>query len=88
MKRMETLMSLTHIATQDLRTRVRITHQSSRDGSLRGLAKEVLGNEERATRWLSRCDALELPILSNYLLQRARNSQSPRFMEAAAAVWA
>ncbi|MGA0571814.1 hypothetical protein ACO2Q9_13945 [Variovorax sp. VNK109] len=90
MKHIETILSLTHIVTSDLRPRVRVTHQGSRDGSLRGLASEVLGSEEQARRWLGRCDALELPILNSYLLRRARSSKvnNQHFMEAAAAVWA
>ncbi|MBN9409565.1 MAG: hypothetical protein J0H69_10490 [Burkholderiales bacterium] len=74
-------------ARQHVQARPRSTHQSSRDGSLHGLAVEVLGRE-RAKKWVGRCDALEAPVLNAWLLRRARSAKPVDFSEAAAAVWA
>lgn len=84
--RVENIISMPRAAAQDVWLRSRRTRQASRDGSLRGLAAEVLG-EERARRWLSHCDPLEAPLLSSLLMRRARSSQPINFSEAAAAVW-
>ena len=82
----ENIIPLTRAAALDIWMSSRRTRKTSRDSSLRGLAAEVVG-DERANRWLQRCDPLEASILSSYLMRRARSSQPINFTEAAAAVW-